>query len=122
MAARRRTSTAPTTADPAADHERELLRTMLRIRRFEEACAELYSGRDDLELVASKEEALEGADALVICTEWKAFWSPDFDLIKDALSEPKIFDGRNLYNPAYMEELGIEYYGIGRGLTIKKAS
>ena len=85
------------------------------------ACADIYGERDDLTLVASKEEALEGADALVICTEWKAFWSPDFELIKRTLSEPRIFDGRNLYNPAYMEELGIQYYGIGRGLTLRRA-
>jgi UDPglucose 6-dehydrogenase len=86
------------------------------------ACRELYGERDDLALCGSKEEALQGADALVICTEWKAFWSPDFELIKRELSLPLIFDGRNLYNPAQMEELGIEYYGIGRGLTLVAAA
>ena len=84
------------------------------------ACADIYGERDDLVFTQTKEEALEGADALVICTEWKAFWSPDFEAIKATLSEPVIFDGRNLYNPAYMAEVGIKYYGIGRGLSLLK--
>lgn len=58
--------------------------------------------------------ALEGCDALVIVTEWKAFRSPDFDIVKQKLKHPIIFDGRNLYEPSTMEELGIEYQGIGR--------
>lgn len=83
------------------------------------ACAAIYGERDDIDYVDSKEAALEGADCLVICTEWKTFWSPDFDLIKRRLKEPVIVDGRNLYNPAHMRELGIEYYGIGRGLSVR---
>lgn len=82
------------------------------------ACEAIYGSRSDMVLCDHKEDALEGADALVICTEWKAFWSPDFDLIKRELSEPLILDGRNLYDPAYMNEIGIEYYGIGRGLSL----
>jgi UDPglucose 6-dehydrogenase len=58
--------------------------------------------------------ATQDADALVIVTEWKAFHSPDFDLLKAKLKNPIIFDGRNLYEPHAMEELGIEYRGIGR--------
>jgi UDPglucose 6-dehydrogenase len=58
--------------------------------------------------------ALDGCDALVIVTEWKAFRSPDFDLVKQKLKNPIVFDGRNLYEPSAMEELGIEYQGIGR--------
>ena len=84
------------------------------------ACREIYGERDDLYLATTKEDALTGAEALVICTEWKAFWSPDFEAIKASLNQPIIFDGRNLYNPAYLEELGIEYYGIGRGLSLQK--
>lgn len=57
---------------------------------------------------------LEGADALVIATEWKAFKSPDFSAIKRALKEPVIFDGRNLYEPVEMRKLGIEYQAVGR--------
>ena len=58
--------------------------------------------------------ALDGCDALVIVTEWKAFRSPDFDVVKQKLKNPIVFDGRNLYEPSAMEELGIEYQGIGR--------
>lgn len=87
-----------------------------------EACRAIYGERDDLVITEHKEEALEGADALVICTEWKAFWSPDFEQVKSLLSNPLIFDGRNLYNPAHMEELGIEYYGIGRGRSLNAAA
>jgi UDPglucose 6-dehydrogenase len=84
------------------------------------ACEAIYGERSDMRYVDSKEAALEGADCLVICTEWKTFWSPDFALIKQKLKRPVIVDGRNLYNPAHMVELGIEYYGIGRGLSIQK--
>ena len=84
------------------------------------ACASIYGSRNELVLCEHKEDALQDADALVICTEWKAFWSPDFELIKSRLSLPLIFDGRNLYDPAYMEEIGIEYYGIGRGLSLRQ--
>jgi UDPglucose 6-dehydrogenase len=57
---------------------------------------------------------VEGADALVIMTEWKAFRSPDFAGLKRALKEPVIFDGRNLYDPVVVRGHGIEYHAIGR--------
>jgi UDPglucose 6-dehydrogenase len=78
-------------------------------------CARIYGSRDDLVLCKSADHALEGADALAIVTEWRQFRSPDFDLIKSALSSPVIFDGRNLYDPAHMEQAGFSYYAIGRG-------
>jgi UDPglucose 6-dehydrogenase len=59
--------------------------------------------------------ALDGADALLIVTEWKEFRSPDFGTIKDRLKQPLIFDGRNLYDPALVKQSGLEYYSIGRG-------
>jgi UDPglucose 6-dehydrogenase len=59
-------------------------------------------------------EALDGADALVIATEWKEFRSPDFEAIKTRLKQPVVIDGRNLYEPALMRDLGIEYLSIGR--------
>ena len=97
-----------------------------QVRAFDpeagESCRDIYGDREDLVLCNSKEAALKGADVLVICTEWKAFWSPDFARIKEALSQPVIIDGRNLYNPAQMEELGIEYYGIGRGRSLTGAA
>jgi UDPglucose 6-dehydrogenase len=58
--------------------------------------------------------ALEGSDALAIVTEWKAFRSPDFSRVKELLTEPLIFDGRNLYDPAATATAGIEYHSIGR--------
>lgn len=62
----------------------------------------------------SNYDILEGADALVICTEWNEFRSPDFARIKDLMRSPVIFDGRNIYDPAAMDELGFTYYSIGR--------
>jgi UDPglucose 6-dehydrogenase len=59
-------------------------------------------------------DAVEGADALVIVTEWKAFRSPDFERIRAVLRQPVIFDGRNLFDPARLREAGIEYFPIGR--------
>jgi UDPglucose 6-dehydrogenase len=63
---------------------------------------------------ASPQAALAGADALVIVTEWKEFRSPDFDAVRDALKMPLIFDGRNLYDPAFVRSQGFEYFPIGR--------
>ncbi len=71
-------------------------------------------GLEQVSMVDDPMTALDGADALVIATEWKAFRSPDFDLVMQKLNRPIIFDGRNLYEPSSMQELGIEYHGIGR--------
>lgn len=70
-------------------------------------------------LMGSKETALQGADALVICTEWQQFRAPDFDQIKQLLSAPIIVDGRNLYDPARMKKRGFVYYAIGRGESVQ---
>ena len=56
----------------------------------------------------------QGADALIIATEWLLFRSPNFDELKKNLKEPVIFDGRNLFEPSEMSELGFSYHGIGR--------
>ena len=71
---------------------------------------------DDARLNYAKNpmEALEGADALIIVTEWKEFRSPDFEAIKAQLKTPMIFDGRNLYDPGFVRGMGIEYFPIGR--------
>ena len=74
----------------------------------------IYGERDELELVETSEAALKGADALAVVTEWMVFRSPDFEVIKRELSDPVIFDGRNIYNPDLMEQLGFAYYSIGR--------
>lgn len=80
----------------------------------------IYGLREDLKLVGTKEAALEKADALIICTEWKIFRAPNFDLLKSALVNPVIFDGRNLYEPERMLEHGFEYYAVGRGKSVKQ--
>ncbi len=77
--------------------------------------ARVLGQRDDVTLVERAEAALQGADALLIVTEWKEFRTPDFDGIKAALNAPVVFDGRNLYDPKLMKAMGIEYSGIGRG-------
>ncbi|MEJ2515927.1 MAG: UDP-glucose/GDP-mannose dehydrogenase family protein [Gammaproteobacteria bacterium] len=81
--------------------------------------ARIYGQRDDLVLCEDSETALEGADCLVIVTEWMEFRSPDFQLIRERLAEPVIFDGRNLYEPDLMKQLGFTYYGIGRGDSVR---
>lgn len=80
-----------------------------------DAIQKAYGQRADLTLCQKPEDALEAADALIVVTEWMAFRSPNFELIKSKLSTPVIFDGRNLYDPDYLESLGFEYYAIGRG-------
>ena len=75
--------------------------------------------RDDLVLCHSPDNALAGADALVLVTEWKAFQSPDFGAVKSALRQPALFDGRNIYDPSAVEAAGIAYYGIGRGRSLR---
>jgi len=74
----------------------------------------IYRGVPSVSFAGSAMEAAQGADALVIMTEWKAFRSPDFEGLKRALKEPVIFDGRNLYEPAVVRGHGIEYHAIGR--------
>jgi UDPglucose 6-dehydrogenase len=97
----------------------ELLRRGATVRAYDPvARAEAHRVFGDLrglEIVDSAARALPGADALLIVTEWKEFKSPDFDAIRTQLRQPVVFDGRNLYEPALMRSLGIEYSGIGRG-------
>ena len=77
----------------------------------------IYGTRADLTLCNSMEEALTGADALCIVTEWQEFRSPDFEAIKASLRTPVVFDGRNLYDPAVVSRFGLTYYAIGRGVS-----
>ncbi|VFR18431.1 UDP-glucose dehydrogenase [plant metagenome] len=74
----------------------------------------LLEGNDRVTLAEDMYAALEGADALIIVTEWKVFRAPDFERVKRALKTPVILDGRNLYDPADLRELGFDYEGIGR--------
>ena len=80
--------------------------------------ARIYPDQDGLVLCEKSYEALEGADALVIVTEWQEFRSPDFQKIKEMLADNVIVDGRNLYEPNRVEALGLTYYAIGRGTSV----
>ena len=77
----------------------------------------LYPDHEALELCESASQALEGADALAIITEWQEFRSPDFTDLKESLADAVIFDGRNLYEPETVEHFGLQYYAIGRGMV-----
>ncbi|PMG78438.1 UDP-glucose 6-dehydrogenase [Shewanella sp. 10N.286.51.B7] len=79
-----------------------------------EEAQRIYGNRNDLGLMGTKEAALNGADLLVICTEWQSFKAPDFDNMKSLLNEAVIVDGRNLFNVQRMQQKGIKYYSIGR--------
>jgi len=78
----------------------------------------IFGERADLCLCGSAGEALQGADALVVITEWKQFRSPDFVRLQATLADAVVFDGRNLYEPAEVEAAGLAYYGIGRGRSL----
>ncbi len=85
-----------------------------------EVTRRIYGPRDDLKLEKRPEDVLEGADALIVVTEWRVFRSPDFSEMRDKLSAPVIFDGRNIYDPDYLKRLGFTYYGIGRGESTRR--
>jgi UDPglucose 6-dehydrogenase len=84
--------------DPAAMHE----------------ASRLYPSQPLLELCEGQMDCLDGADALVVITEWTQFRSPDFDDIKKRLKKPVVFDGRNVYDPAAMRSNGMVHYSVGR--------
>ncbi len=116
----------PNTDDMRESSSRVLMESLwqagAKVQAFDpeamEEARRIYGDRSDLVLVATKEDALKGADALVICTEWQNFRAPDFDLIKATLKQAAIFDGRNLYEPERMAQRGFTYYGIGRGASV----
>jgi UDPglucose 6-dehydrogenase len=118
----------PNTDDMREASSRRLMEALweagAKVRAFDPEAREevrrLYGERDDLVLCDSAYHALDGADVLAIITEWKAFRSPDFARIRAVLKEPAIFDGRNLYEPAVVEEAGLAYYGIGRGRSVAR--
>jgi UDPglucose 6-dehydrogenase len=99
----------------------ELLRRGAQVAAYDPVAMDearrVFAGVEGLEFAATANEAVIGADALVVVTEWKAFRSPDFDHLRDALREPVIFDGRNLFDAQRMHEMGFEYISIGRRAT-----
>lgn len=82
----------------------------------------IYGERADLVLCEQAPQALQGADALAVLTEWQEFRSPDFDAIRAALKHAVIFDGRNLYDPALLNRNGFKYYAVGRGDSVQTAA
>ncbi|WP_129135138.1 UDP-glucose/GDP-mannose dehydrogenase family protein [Luteimonas sp. YGD11-2] len=77
-----------------------------------------YGTRDDLTLCDSAAEALEDCDALAVLTEWREFRSPDLALMRERIRDRVMFDGRNIYDPAEIEDAGIAYFGVGRGRSL----
>ena len=116
----------PNTDDMREASSRRLLAQLweagARVRAYDpEATHEarrIFGERSDLVFCESAFDALEGADALVVVTEWKQFRSPDFARIRQALGDAVVFDGRNLYDPGEIEAAGLAYYGIGRGRSL----
>ncbi|MEK1941517.1 MAG: UDP-glucose/GDP-mannose dehydrogenase family protein, partial [Pseudomonas sp.] len=94
-----------------------------RVRAYDPVAAgeirRAYGERDDLVLVGSSEDALSGADVLVICTEWKEFRAVDLQHIAATLRHPVIVDGRNLYSPDEVRAAGLRYYAVGRGDSLE---
>jgi UDPglucose 6-dehydrogenase len=79
-----------------------------------EEAQRIYGNKAGLSYSQSPVDALKGADALAIVTEWKQFRSPDFDLLSTTLTDKVIFDGRNMFEPAIVSRSGLQYYAIGR--------
>jgi UDPglucose 6-dehydrogenase len=117
----------PNTDDMREASSRVLLESLwqagARVQAYDpeamEEAQRIYGSRDDLTLMGTKEAAVHGADALAIVTEWKSFRVPDFKTLLHELRDRVIFDGRNLYDPARVEAVGLAYYGIGRGRSIR---
>ena len=99
----------------------ELVRRGATVRAFDPLAMPraraLWSGNAQVAFCTDPLDASDGANALLIVTEWREFRSPDFDALRQRMVEPVVFDGRNLWDPALLAELGFEYVGIGRAAT-----
>jgi len=112
----------PNTDDMRAASSRTLMEALWEagasVRAFDPVAQEearrIYGDRADLHICAHAEEALDGADALAVVTEWIEFRSPDFDRVRDSLRHPVIFDGRNIYDPNAVTAAGLTHFSIGR--------
>jgi UDPglucose 6-dehydrogenase len=95
-----------------------LLRRGARVRAFDPAAMpraqQIFAARPEIEMAADPLAATVDASALLVVTEWREFRSPDFAAIRELMRTPVLFDGRNLYEPGEMVNLGFEYFGIGR--------
>ncbi len=116
----------PNTDDMREASSRRLLAQLweagAQVRAYDPEATEearrIFGERDDLVFCDNAYDALEGADALVVVTEWKQFRSPDFVRLREMLSDAVVFDGRNLYDPQDIGAAGLAYYGIGRGRSL----
>lgn len=101
---------------PALENIKELLALGANVKAYDPEAMENVKGifGDDIYFANDQYDALEGADALMIMTEWPIFRTPEFEKIAGALKNKLIFDGRNLYDLTQMEELGFTYHSIGR--------
>ena len=94
-----------------------------RVQAFDpeatDECRRIYGERNDLSYCERRDDTLEGADALVICTEWKAFRAVDFGHIAATLRTPVIIDGRNLFDPQSVKSAGLLYFAMGRGDSLQ---
>ena len=102
----------------------ELWQAGARVRVYDPVAHEeahrIYGEREGLRIEKSAMDVVKGADALAIVTEWQEFRSPDFETLKTQLRHPVIFDGRNLYDPAFVKRFGLKYYAIGRGDSVAR--
>jgi UDPglucose 6-dehydrogenase len=100
----------------------DLLRRGARVQAYDPVATEqaqiALQGVQGVSFAASAQAALDGADALVIVTEWREFRSPDFDAMRAALKQPVVIDGRNLFEPAVAKAHGLEYVAIGRSQAL----
>jgi UDPglucose 6-dehydrogenase len=103
---------------PSVELINELLGRGARVRAFDpvamQRAADIWGKQAGFELCKDPMAAAEGSDALIVVTEWHEFRSPDFAQLTKLLRQPVIMDGRNLYEPRMMAELGFDYTGIGR--------
>jgi UDPglucose 6-dehydrogenase len=105
---------------PALSLIRGLVRDGARVQAYDpEATKEAEAQLEDVDghvtYCRKSYEACDGADALVLVTEWNEFREPDFERVQKLLRQPVVFDGRNIYNPETLKELGFTYFGVGRG-------
>jgi UDPglucose 6-dehydrogenase len=107
---------------PALTICEELIRLGARVQAFDpeanQTFERAFGERDGITYVGNNYDALKGADALMVCTEWNAFRQPNFKRIKSELSRPVIFDGRNIYQPEDMKSHGFVYYSVGRSKVV----
>ena len=119
----------PNTDDMRAASSRTLMEALweagAQVRAFDPVAhseaRRIYGDRTDLTICQSAEDALTGADALVVVTEWIEFRSPDFSAIAEALNDGALFDGRNIYDPEAVTAAGLAYYSIGRRPRMPKS-